>query len=192
MEPAMTSSADLRKFLSQALPPQSRNNVDGIVRALEEAGRRYERYAAKRSEWNNYAKRLARLKKILTDAEKLQSELTALDPITKDEIGKTLGDEEVEKLQGHLSRLTGKKADLTETIQNDGRPRDLATRIWVLELAEIYKNNFGRKATISGSGDGNSSTRGTFFELLKISQPDSFPRYGALHPKKLTSILQTR
>jgi hypothetical protein len=166
--------------------------VDGIVRALEEARRRYERYAAKRAEWNNYSTRLARLKKILTDAEKLQSALTALDPITKDEIGKTLGDEEVEKLQGHLSRLMGKKADLTESIQDDGRPRDLATRIWVLELAEIYENNFGRKATISGSGDADSSTRGAFYKLLKISQPESLPRYGSLHPKKLMSILQTR
>ena len=188
----MGAKTELRTFLEQNLLRQSLNNIEGITRSLEEAEKRYNRYAAMRSKWENYRARRELLTQILNEAERLHSDLTGLDPIIKDALEMIFGDQEVEKLQGHLCRLTAKRYELIKPIQITGRPRDLATWIWVSELAEIFEANFRRKAVISGSGSGERSTRGKFYKLLELSQPSSFPRYGTLHPKKLSTILRTR
>jgi hypothetical protein len=189
----MAGKLTLQMFLEENLPKEALSNIEAINRALIDASERYGRYAATRSKWKSYRVRRKLLDTILNRAEQLHSDLTRLDPITKDELEAIFGDQEVEKLQGHLSRLMVKRSDLIKSLQSTGRPRDLATWIWVSELADIYETNFKRRATISGSGsDERSSTRGKFYKLLELSQPTCFPRYGALHPKKLNAILSTR
>jgi hypothetical protein len=189
----MDDRAEMRSFLKQNLPAPIRNNTDAIVRALDEAERRYERYAATRGQWENYRARRRSLQGIAGMAKVLHSRLTDLDAISKDELELTFGEEEIEKLQGHLGRLAAKTNDLVKFVQSTGRPRDLATRIWLLEVADIYEKNFGRKPAIHGSATGERSARGKFFRFLELSQPASFPRHeGALHPKKLIAILKTR
>jgi hypothetical protein len=176
---------DLRNFLQDNLP-RSTAGVESIMRALEAAGQRYERYAAAREHWETYRNRRVVLKGMADRAEQLQNLIARLDPISRDDLTSALGAERLEALQGYLSSVAVHADRLASSVQASGRPRDLAIERWVHEVADIFEVNFGRKATATGS----AARR--FYELLRLSMPESFPRAGSLQPRQLTRVLKLR
>ena len=188
----MANGSGLQLFLEQKLPNDSQPNLALIVEALSRAAATYERYAESRSRWMNYNERRRRVREIERQAKQLLTQLNELDLISKDQLAVRLGAEELEKLQGQLTGMMLNCPKVMNAMQATGRPKDVAAWNWVLEVADIYESHFRRKATVSGSGAGDRSSRGEFYKLLQLSLPDSFPRFGSLHPKQLTGILQSR
>jgi hypothetical protein len=185
-------SNDLHKFLVRELPKDAPNDLDAIKRALDGASRRYERLMQERIGWESYRNRRKSLEEIQDLSKSLTESIGDLDVLSREDLEIHLGSEKVEALLGHLVNLDTHAQQLLKTIQAKGRPRNLAEESWVHDVADIYENNFRRKATVSGSGSGSSAKRGKFFELLTLSLPESFPKHGKLHSKHLMRILKRR
>jgi hypothetical protein len=157
--------------------------VEYFTTALEEAGARYDRYAAKRDEWWNYADRKSRLKKITDLASALAANLCELDVLSRDDLARRADPKAIETLIGSLSLLGNEMASLVKRAQDNGAPRDLAEERWIVEVAEIYENAFGQSA---------GANRVVFCRLLELSRPSSLPRYGKLNPRQIKRALERR
>jgi hypothetical protein len=183
---------DLQQFLVRELPPGKTGQAPYFTDAIHRAGARYDRYAANKSQWLDYAPRRKRLERIARLLEESASELCKLDILSRDDLTSRLDPKEVGSHVGSARFLSREIAALAKDIQENGRPRDLAEERWILELADIYKNAFCRSANISGQGAGEANRRGDFYRLLELSRPMSFPRHGKLSPRQITRVLKLR
>jgi hypothetical protein len=165
-----------------------------LTDAVTKAGERYDRYTARRSEWLNYTARRNRLTRIAKLASDLATELRELDILSRDTLSSRADPTKIEALVGSLVFLHRETTELSKAVQQNGKPRDLAEERWILELTDIYENAFSKPASVwgSASGDGKSKRRGTFYRLLEISRPASFPRYGKLSVRQIDRILKKR
>ena len=180
------------EFLVRELPPGRTHQVHYLANALLKAGARYDRYTANRRECLDYAARRDRLVRITKAAVELASNLCKLDILSLDELASRIEPQEVETLVGRLRFLSKETAALGDEVQQNGRPRDLAEERWIMELADIYENAFGKPASVWGSGDEPLKRRGTFYRLLEVSRPTSFPRYGKLSLRQIDRTLKHR
>ncbi len=171
---------NLHEFLVRELPPGKTKQAPYLAQALREAGARYDRYSARRSEWLNYAARRSRLKTITSLLEELESCLCDLDIFSRDELTCRVDPKMIEAFVGSVRLLRKETTDLAKKTQENGRPRELAEERWILELADIYENAFGRPARVWGSGAGPTKRRGTFYHLLEFSRPETFSQHGKL------------
>jgi hypothetical protein len=174
------------------LPAGKSHDATYLRESLKHAGERYERYSAKRKEWRAYAARRGRLQRITKLVDQLTSRLGELDILSRDDLASRIGPKATETLVGSLHFLSKETTDLAKETQENGRPRDLAEERWVLELADIYENAFGRPARVSGSGSDPQARRGKFYRFLELSRPESFPRYGKLGIRQVNRILKFR
>jgi hypothetical protein len=179
-------------FLERKLPPGMTDQAPFLTEALLEASARYDRYAASKKDWFSYVRRRERLLKVARLARQLASEFCELDILSRDDLGSRIDPEQVDSLIGSLHLLRTGIMELAEGVQKDGKPRDLAEERWILELADIYENTFSRPAGVWGSGTGPKKQRGTFYQLLEVGRPMSFPRYGKLSPRQVERILKRR
>jgi hypothetical protein len=182
----------IREFLKRELPPGKIEQVAYLTSALVEAGLFYDRHAARRDEWLSYARRKHRLLRIESSASRLAAELSKLDVFSHDELAVRFGSQKLEELIGSLFFLSKKIGDITSELQKDGRPRDLAEERWIMEVADIYENAFGRPARVWGSGTGPIRGRGSFYRLLEVSRPSSFARHGKLSLRQIERKLEDR
>ena len=187
---ADSAYARISNFLLRELPPRSAKQKAYVTDALLAAGARYDRYAARKDEWGDYKVRRGRLKKISSSMDDLARCMHELDILSLDDLASRVDEKAIEALVGSLHRLSKVTSDLAAEVQPDGRPRDLAYELWILELADIYRNFFGRPAKVSGSGGGESKHRGSFYRLLEVSQPASLPRYGKLSVRQVDRVLK--
>jgi hypothetical protein len=179
--------------LEHELPPGPTNQAPYLTEVLLNAGARYDRYIARRDDWNAYRLRRNRLVGIKQSAESLASNLGGLDILSHDDLASRLGPREIETLIGLLRFLVRESSDLANEVQKEGRARNLAEERWILEVADIYENAFKRPARVWGSGDEKvSKRRGKFYHLLEVSRPSSFPRYGKLSLRQVERILGQR
>ena len=88
--------------------------------------------------------------------------------------------------------LRKETTNLADATQENGRPRELAEERWILELADIYENAFGRPARIPGSGARPTKPRGGFYHLLELSRPATFARHGKLSLWQIDRMLKRR
>jgi hypothetical protein len=183
---------DLNDFLVRELPPGKADQATYLMHALREAGARYDRYAAQRKEWLDYATRRDRLGRITKLVKDLASDICDLDILTHDDLATRINPNDIEALIGSLHRLSKQTTLLFNETQQMGRPRELAEERWIVEVADIYENAFGQSASVSGSGDGPVERRGKFCRLLELSRPMSFPRNGKLSVKQIGRTLQRR
>jgi hypothetical protein len=100
--------------------------------------------------------------------------------------------EKIEYLIGLLNLLHHEADVLDRKTQASGKPIDHATQRWILQLADIYENAFGREPSVSGSGEDLMQRRGKFYRLLELARPASFARHGRLSTKHIQSLLKTR
>jgi hypothetical protein len=177
------SDENLLGFLVRNLPPSEIKQAQYLADTLKDAGARYDRYAAKASEWLHYKPRRSRLKSIVERAQELTSDLQDLDIVSRDELASRIDPREVDTLVGSLMRLGREMSEVYEEAQTSGRPRDLAEERWILELADIYENTFR---------DAPTANRPVFRRLLELSRPQSFLRYGKLNPKQIDRTLKRR
>jgi hypothetical protein len=182
----------LQEFLLCELPPGKTTQAPYLTNAIVNAGKRYDRHAARKNEWLDYATRRNRLTGIARLADALVSELCKLDIVSRDDLACRDDPKKLEALTGSLRFLSKETADLTKQAQGNGRPRDLAEERWISELADIYENAFGKPASVWGSGDGEAKRRGTFYHLLEVGRPASFPRYGKLSVRQIERTLKLR
>jgi hypothetical protein len=182
----------LHDFLVRELPPTREADLAYFVDAISAAGERYDRLAMRKDAWWSYTRRRQRLLRIGGLAERLASEIGDLDVLSRDDLQRRLGGKELVALLGALRFLCIEASGMAEATQTQGKPRDLAEELWVLELADIYENTFARPASISGSGDEPSSRRGKFYRFLQLSRPSAFPRYGRLSLKHLKRTARGR
>jgi hypothetical protein len=182
----------LDAFLLRELPPAKTHQAAYLMAALQQAGERYDRYSARRTEWLDYANRRGRLQHITNLMNELSSRLCELDILSRDDLASRVDPKTIETLVGSLRFLSKETTALVKEAQEIGRPRDLAEEHWVLELADIYENAFGRPARMSGSGAGPAAGRGKFYRLLELSRPQSFPRHGKLSVRQVDRILKLR
>jgi hypothetical protein len=182
----------LHQFLRLELPPGKAKQATYLADALIAAGKRYDRYDAYRTEWLGYAARRNRLTGIARLADALASELCKLDIVSRDDLACRNDPRKLEALVGSLRLLHSETVGVAKHIQENGRPRDLAEERWILELADIYENAFCRPASVWGSGDEETKRRGTFYHLLEVSRPASFPRYGKLNVRQVARTLRQR
>jgi hypothetical protein len=190
--PADEGGESLHEFLLRELPPGNTKQAPYFTDAVTKAGERYDRHAARRNEWRDYATRRNRLTRIARSADALASELCALDILSRDNLACQTGPEKVEALLGSLRFLSNETTDLAAQVQKNGRPRDLAEEQWILELADIYENAFCKPASVWGSGDEAAKRRGKFYHLLEVGRPSSFPRYGKLTIRQVKRTLRHR
>ena len=125
-------------------------------------------------------------------AEGLASGLSGLDILSHDDLAAQFGPKEIEELIGTLHILGKEVEALRKTIQQVGRPRELAEERWIMEVADIYENAFSRPARVWGSGSGPTTARGSFYRLLEISRPTSFASAGKLSPRQVERKLKGR
>ena len=180
------------EFLACELPPGTSQQAFYLANALLKAGARYDRYNANRRECFDYAARRARFVRITKAANELASALCDLDILSCDELASRIEPQEVETFVGRLRFLSKETADLANEVQHNGRPRDLAEKRWIIELADIYENAFGRPASVWGSGDEPTKRRGKFYRLLEVSRPTSFVRHGKLSVRQINRTLKDR
>jgi hypothetical protein len=190
---AQGSGEAIRDFLERELPSEETKQAPYLTNVLLNAGARYDRYKARRNDWENYATRRDRLLRITVLAERLASNLCELDILSQDDLASRLDPKEVEALIGSLRFLGRATTNLAKEIQKDGRPRDLAEERWILELADIYENAFHKPASVWGSGNEKvTKRRGRFYHLLEVSRPTSYSRYGKLSLRQIERILRRR
>jgi hypothetical protein len=187
-----TGAVGIREFLERELPQRATDQVAHFTTALLEAGQRYDRLTARRSEWRKYSARKNRLKRITRLAWDLASALSELDVLSHDDLASRIGATKIDEFVGSLWILGQNTRDLGNEVQKDGRARDLAEERWISELADIYENAFGRPAGVWGSGSGPIRRRGNFFRLLEISRPTLFARYGKLSIRQIERKLKER
>jgi hypothetical protein len=190
--PIRGGAEGVREFLERELPPAKKDQVSYLTNVLHEAGLLYDRHTSQRDEWLNYAKRRNRLIWITKSAEALASSLSDLDILSRDDLATRFGAKQIGELIGLLCILCNKTRDLASEVQKDGRPRELAEERWIIEVAEIYENSFGRPARVWGSGAGPVTGRGSFYRLLEVSRPALFARRGKLSPRQIDRKLKGR
>jgi hypothetical protein len=120
-------------------------------------------------------------------AEWLETALSELDIISRDDVANRVNPKEIDALVGSLRFLSKEMAELAKQVQRIGRPRDLAEERWILELANIYENAFSQSARI-----GPLKQRGDFYELLQLSRPTSYPQNGKLSIRQIDRLLKRR
>jgi hypothetical protein len=179
-------------FLETELPPKARRESKYFAQGLLKAATRYDRYAANKGEWSNYARRRHRLEQIEEHAGLLVSELSDLDGLSRDDLATRVDPDRLDILVGSLITLFKEAERLADEVQRIGRRRDLAEERWIAEVADIYENAFGRPASVWGSGAGPVTRRGKFYHLLEVSRPASFPRHGKLSAKQIDRVLKRR
>jgi hypothetical protein len=180
---ASEGDEEIHDFLVRKLPPGKTKQALYLTNVLIKAGARYDRYAATRNEWLDYAARRDRLNRITDLINDLKSGLCELDILSRDDLASRVDQKEIETLVGSLSILSKETTELVEEAQENGRPRDLAEERWILELADIYENAFCQSA-----GDSPA----TFCRFLELSRPTSFPRYGKLNHRQIERALKRR
>ena len=180
------------EFLRKSLPDMDESDLDLIMTGLLRAGERYDRYAANKEDWISYANRRRVLTKITEHAAELVESLRELDIISRDILEERLSIERLGTTISYLGYLEHESTKLAGGIQKEGRQIDLAEEIWVLEIAEIFENVFRRGASDSDSGSGRKKNRRPFFQLLRLSWPSSFPRYGKLNPRQIDRVLDRK
>jgi hypothetical protein len=180
---ASEGDEEIHDFLVRKLPPGKTKQALYLTNVLIKAGARYDRYAATRNEWLDYAARRDRLNRITDLINELKSGLCELDILSRDDLASRVDQKEIETRVGSLSILSKETTELVEEAQENGRPRDLAEERWILELADIYENAFCQSA-------GDSPT--TFCRFLELSRPTSFPRHGKLNHRQIERALKRR
>jgi hypothetical protein len=125
-------------------------------------------------------------------ASALSGQIRELDIISRMDIEVRLGIEKVDAVVGSMIVLAQTMSLMIETVQRDGKPRDLAEEQWIYAVADIYEAVFSRKAAAWGSSNRPKRLRGPFYQLLEVSRPPSFHRYGKLHPKQVDAVLKRR
>jgi hypothetical protein len=163
-----------------------------LANAVRKAGARYNRYAARKTEWEQYATRRNRFANITKLARDLALEIRALDVISRDDLAARLDSDKIETFLGSLILLSKETSELLIEAQSTGRPRDLAEERWIFELADIYENSFFEDARVWGSGGGPKKHRGRFYRMLEISRPEMFPRAGKLSVRQIDRMLKNR
>lgn len=189
-QPADGVRERISKFLVRELPPSGTKQAAYLTDALLAAGSRYDRYAARKNEWLDYSARRDRLNRITKLMDGLAARLLELDILSRDDLATRIDEKMIETLIGSLRLFSRETTDLANEVQPGGRPRDLAYEQWILELADIYRNFFGRPAKVSGSGSGEPKQRGSFYRLLEVSQPTSLPRHGKLSVRQIDRVLK--
>lgn len=184
---ALQAFATVQQFLAHCLPPAQETQAAYFADAIAGAGRRYDRYAARKSEWDSYANRRRRLNKIAAHIDGLEAALVDLDIISRDDFASRMDPTQLETLVGSLRLLKREVAKIASNVQRIGRGRDLAEERWILELADIYENAIGQRPRVGKKGQ-----RDSFYELLQISRPNSYPRYGKLSIRQIKRILDRR
>ena len=180
------------EFLRKSLPDMDESDLDFIVTGLLRAGERYDRYAANKEDWISYANRRRVLTKIAEHAAELVKSLRELDIISRDILEERLSLERLGTISSFLGYLEREGTKLAGDVQKEGRQIDLAEEIWILEIAEIFENAFGRSASDSDPGSGKKKNRRPFFQLLKLSRPSSFPRYGKLDRRQVDRVFDRK
>jgi hypothetical protein len=180
----------LREFLLQRLPRAMTTEASYLVNAVSMAGARYDRMAARRDEWLEYAPRKKRLESITKSANSLAGDLYHLDIVSRNQLATRFDPKEIEALLSSLLLVAKETTVLAENAQATGRPRDLAEEQWIIEMAEIYENAFSQPACLSG--DDPSERHGKFFRFLQLSRPAKFPRYGKLAVRQIARVLKRR
>lgn len=74
------------EFLARELPPRMTKETPYFANALSEAGKRYDRYAARRKDWNRFAPRRNRLQTIAKLSGELVFALGQLDILSSDDL----------------------------------------------------------------------------------------------------------
>ncbi len=180
------------EFLRKSLPDMDESGLDLIVTGLLRAGERYDRYAANKEDWTSYVNRRRVLTKITKQAAELVESLRELDIISRDILEERLSIERLGTISSFLGYLEREGTKLAGDVQKEGRQIDLAEEIWILEIAEIFENAFGRSASDSDPGSGKKKNRRPFFQLLKLSRPSSFPRYGKLDRRQVDRVFDRK
>ena len=180
----------LLAFLRRRLPDRSGEHVTQVKKALESAVRNYERYAH-HPLINDYQHR-RKLLITISDHSLEKVIACASDPLIADELDQRVGPERMGMIARYLAELRVAASDLLSNAQKSGRPRDVAGEKWISEVADIFETHFKRRAAVYGSGSSARSSRGPFYELLYLSVPPSFPRYGTLSPLQVTRVLKRR
>lgn len=183
---------EIRAFLERELPPASRRDALYLAKRLVIAAGRYDRYASRRGEWQDYSRRQGHLRQIAVLSERLASSLTDLDSLSHDDLTRHFGAERLSILIESLLVVGGEADHLAGRVQKSGRPRDLAEERWILEVADIYQIAFSKPPRVWGSSTGSEKRRGKFYDLLSLCRPDSFPRHGKLSPKQIDRVIQGR
>ena len=186
------ANEDLHSFLVRELPPGKTKQASYLMEVLREAGARFDRYDAKRNEWLNYATRRSRLETITKLLEELESCLCDLDILSRDELANRVDPKMIETFVGSIRLLRKETTNLAKETQKNGRPRELAEERWIMELADIYENAFGRPAGIWGSGATPTKRRGKFYDLLELSRPTTLARDGKLSLRQIARMLKRR
>ena len=96
----------IHEFLLRELPPGESKQAAYLTDVLLMAGARYDRYAEKRREWLNYTDRRKWLVKIVKLAEVLETDLSNLDVLSRDDLSLRLGPTEINTLIGSLRILS--------------------------------------------------------------------------------------
>jgi hypothetical protein len=189
---AQEGRADILDFLKRELPPGKIKQASYIMDELQKAGARYDRYTVKRKDWWNYTRRRQRLETVNKLAMELETSLSELDILTRDDLASRVDPKEIEALIGSLVFLRKETADLVKHVQKNGKPPDFAEKRWILELADIYENFFSKPARVWGSGSEPVKRRGKFWDLLNVSRPLSLVRYGKLSLRQIDRMLRLR
>jgi hypothetical protein len=187
-----SGDVELHEFLLRELPSARADQAAYLALALQEAGARYDRYTARRNDWLNYRARRRQLRRITKLVEDLSSDIYGLDILTRDDLASRVNENDIPALIGLLGLLSKQTAALLNEIQDSGRPRELAEERWIVEVADIYENAFGRPASVSGSRNDPSERRGKFYRLLELCRPMSFPRAGKLSVVQIGRVLERR
>jgi hypothetical protein len=182
----------LVEFLSRELPPRRRDDVEYFAKSIKDAGDRYDRYDERRADWQKYARRRGRLRKLEHLAADLVSTLCSLDILSHDDLASRVGPEKIDCLIGLLQQLNQHAGALERETQVRGKPTDHATERWILDLADIFENAFSKPPRISGSGEDSVSRRGKFYRLLELGRPSRFARHGRLSSKHVQTLLKLR
>ncbi len=177
----------IQEFLARKLPPGKTTEAPYVAIALLEAGARYDRYTAGKNDWWDYVKRKSQLATITNYAEWLETALHELDIISREDFANRVDPKEINALVGSLRLVSKEMTELGKEIQKIGRPRDLAEERWMMEVADIYENAFGKPARV-----GPVKQRGNFYDLLQLSRPTSYAPMGKLSIRQIDRLLKRR
>jgi hypothetical protein len=191
---AVENDEGVREFLERLLPAKRSDAAAYFADALQRAGERYDRYTAKKKEWLQFGDRRNRLVRIAWDAKSLTDKLSALDIISRDDLTLRIGPAAVDALVGSLLHLRKEVRNMEAEIQKNGKPRNLAAERWIMEVADIYENAFGKTASVWGSSTGPKNLRGNFYRLLELSltTSTSFARASIPSPRQVGRVLRRR
>jgi hypothetical protein len=173
--------------LARKLPPGKTTEAPYVAIALLEAGARHDRYTAGKNDWWDYVKRKSQLATITNYAELLETALHELDIISREDFANRVDPKEINALVESLRLISKEMAELGKEIQKIGRPRDLAEERWMMEVADIYENTFGKPACV-----GPVKQRGNFYDLLQLSRPRSYAPMGKLSIRQIDRLLKRR